>query len=406
MRFALLGNHPDGLQMAAALAATGRHELTVYTSQYLESAFIDHCGGRAKQVGDLEEVLADPGVEAVIVAGTPANRPAQLRRSLQSERHVLCVYPPDRTPDISYEAAMIQADTRHALFPILPDAPHPMLHRLAELARNPAGKCGELKLLRIEHAATGEFLLEPGEIHVKWALPGWDRLRAIGGEIAVVSALAPQEDLEPGQTLLLSGVFESGALFEAVFLADSPHAYWRASLVGTCGHAELFFPNGWEGPSFLTWPNDRGEPHEEYFPAWDPWPALATAFDKLVLGIRSPASVEEGITSNPTAPGTRYSELSTARPSWQDVIRALELDTSVRRSVTKRRADILEYPDATEETGFKGTMTLVGCGMIWVILLLLVLSFWKPWLGWFIVPVLAIFILLQGLRWFARRTHD
>ena len=93
-------------------------------------------------------------------------------------------------------------------------------------------------------------------------------------------------------------------------------------------------------------------------------------------------------------------------PSWQDVIRALELDDAARRSAAKRRAGTLEYPEASEEAGFKSTMTLVGCGMLWVILLLLFLSFWKPWLGWFIVPVLSVFLLLQGLRWIARRSPD
>src|SRR2546430_12578711 len=62
--------------------------------------------------GDMEEILADPTMDAVIVAGDSGQRPLQLRRALQSERHVLCVFPPDQSPDITYEAAMIQADTR------------------------------------------------------------------------------------------------------------------------------------------------------------------------------------------------------------------------------------------------------------------------------------------------------
>jgi predicted dehydrogenase len=404
MRFALLGTHPDGLGMAAALILTGRHELTAYTTSRLDETFLARVGPAARPVGDLEEVLADPAVEAVIVAGILANRPAQLRRSLQSERHVVCVYPPDRTPDVAYEAAMIQTDTRHVLFPILPDGLHPALLRLAELVRDKVGPIGEFKLLQVEHAASGSFVLEPSDSDEMWLLPDWSRLRVVGGEIAVVSALAAKEDLTPREPLLVSGVFESGAAFQATYLADSSKSKWSARVGGTHGRAELLFPHGLQGPSFLTWRDERGELHEDYFPAWDPWPALAAAFESLIQGNRS-AAPNEGITPSPR-PQSAYSLLSTLRPTWQDVIRALELDTAVRRSVAKRRADILEYPDATEETGFKGTMTLVGCGLIWVILLLLVLSAWKPWLGWFIVPVLAIFILLQGLRWFARRTQD
>ena len=54
---------------------------------------------QTRRVSDLEEVLADPAIEAVIVAGAPAVRPAQLRRALQSERHVLCVHPADDSPE-------------------------------------------------------------------------------------------------------------------------------------------------------------------------------------------------------------------------------------------------------------------------------------------------------------------
>ena len=85
MRFALLGSHPDGLALADSLLATGRHELIAYTAAPPGAA--DRWGAAGLR-GDLEEVLADPAVEAVIVAGTPVNRPQQLRRALQSERHV------------------------------------------------------------------------------------------------------------------------------------------------------------------------------------------------------------------------------------------------------------------------------------------------------------------------------
>src|SRR5262249_12641743 len=149
---------------------------------------------------------------------------------------------------------------------------HPALRRLAEFARNSDGYLGGLKMLQVEHAATGEFLLESGEIYVKWALPGWDRVRAIGGEIAVISALSPQQDLEPGQTLVLTGVFANGGLFEVTFVADAPPGCWRAAAIGSRGRANLLFPQGWHGPSFLTWRDENGEWHEEYFSAWDPWP--------------------------------------------------------------------------------------------------------------------------------------
>src|SRR5262245_29554353 len=108
MRFALLGNHPDGLALATALAASGRHELLVYSGPAAGAGELRARGMVLRTTGDMEEVLAAPAVEAVIVASRAGNRAEHLRRALQSERHVLCVHPADRSPDIAYEAAMIR----------------------------------------------------------------------------------------------------------------------------------------------------------------------------------------------------------------------------------------------------------------------------------------------------------
>ena len=134
MNFALLGDHPDGVDMARALVDSGRHRILACTTTLDED--VRRClGGDIQRVGDVEEILADPTIEAVIVAGHPTLRATQLRRSLQSERHVLCVHPPDQTPEIAYEAAMIRKDTGCALLPLLPEATHPAICRLAEFVR-------------------------------------------------------------------------------------------------------------------------------------------------------------------------------------------------------------------------------------------------------------------------------
>src|SRR4051812_12660669 len=117
MRFALLGDHPDGLDLAHALLETGRHEILVYSGSPLVRERLHRWGLEPRFVGDLEEVLADPAVDAVIIAESPTLRPQQLRRALQSERHVLCVYPPDQRPDVGYEAALLQHDVRKRLLP-------------------------------------------------------------------------------------------------------------------------------------------------------------------------------------------------------------------------------------------------------------------------------------------------
>lgn len=388
MRFALLGDHPDGIDLACALVQSGRHRLLAFTTTPTEEV-LQRLGGEARRIGDVEEILADPAIEAVIVAGRVEVRPAQLRRALQSERHVLCVHPADQSPEIAYEAAMLRNDTGCVLLPLLPEATHPAFQRLAEFVRRKDGDnapLGTFRLLQVERGVAEEVLdgvWIPGH---KAAFPGWDILRTIGGEIQEVSAFAEEEELSEGQPVLIAGRFQRGGLFHVSLLPRERRPSWRLTVLGSDGRAELLFPQGWNGPALLDWCDAAGEPHEEYWQNWDPWPALIETFEQMV--------------ASPAAPESR-------RPlSWQDAIRALELDDAARRGVEKRRSTLLEYPEATEEVGFKGTMTLVGCALLWGVLLLLILSVWWPKLGFLIVPLIVVFLGLQLLRYFVPQQRE
>ena len=357
MRFALLGNHPDGLNMAAALRATGRHELAAYCGPKAGADLLQSQGWSGRLTGDLEEVLADPAVEAGIVAGPPATRAAQLRRALQSERHVLCVHPADQSPDAAYEASMIQGDTGRVLLPLLGGALNPAVRQLAAAIRQPAGPYGALKLIQWDCAAVGPVLLDGATAGFKPALPIWDVLRALGGEVAEVSAFAGAESVAADEPVLAAGRFASGAIFQATLLPGQAGATQRLTAFGAQGAVQLA---------------------DE--PGWSPWPALVEVF--------------EAATSPPTT-GKRPALAVT----WQDEVRALELDEAARRSVERRRASTLDYQEVSEEVGFKGTMTLVGCGLLWGLLLLLVLAAWDKRFLWLVVPTLVIFLGLQLLRW-------
>jgi hypothetical protein len=351
MRFALLGDHPDGLALAQAMVDSGRHQL-IAVSGVLDADRLTHLG-QPRRVSDVEEILADPAVEAVIVAGSMSVRELQLRRALQSERDVLCVHPADAKPDLAYEAAMIQADVKRRLAPLLPDALHPAVGRLGELIDRDGGRSpvGVFRLLTVERHEAGE------------AAAPWDVLRRLGGELGEVSAFAEGEALEDGRAVLVAGRFEMGGLFQAALLPGRPSSRWRLTVTGATGEATLTFPQGRGGPAFL----DVGGA-EEAWPAWDPWPAVLEAFESGAL-------------------------------SWQDEVRMLELDDAARRGVEKRRAQAMEYQEANEEVGFKGAMAMSGCALLWGVLLLLIVSVWVPWAGWVILPLLVGFIALQLLRY-------
>jgi hypothetical protein len=197
-----------------------------------------------------------------------------------------------------------------------------------------------------------------------------------------VSAFAAGEEPEAGEPVLLSGRFEAGGLFQVTLVPGQPSPRRRLVVVGSAGRAELLFPLGWQGPAFLDWRDEAGESREDHWEQWGPWPALVEAFEAAL--------------SRPAAPAGPV--------SWQDEIRCLELDDAARRSVGRRRASLLEYPEATEEAGFKGTMTLAGCGLLWAIILLVILAhflppqWWKP-LGWGIGALLVVFLGSQLLRY-------
>lgn len=416
MRFALLGDHSDGLDMAQALAESGRHALAVYCGPLAGLEALRRRGLEPPSVGDLEEVLADPAIEAVIVAGTSAVRAAQLRRALQSERHVLCVHPVAATPDAAYEAALLQADTGYALLPLLPEAEHPGLRRLAELARAWQGAAPPEapafdtipptrhrpadfpRVVEIERWAEEEILLDEGAEPRRPGLPGWEALRLIGGEVAEVFALTAAEELVEAEPLLLIGRFTSGGLWQATYLPGQAEPRYRLTLVLRAGRACLEFIGGWPGPARLNLTDANGVAHVEEWPAYHPWAALVGAFERAVVE----AEVRRRRPAAPTEPAAEALTKPQPQLGWQDEVRALELDDAARRSAARRRSSTLEHVEATEEASFKGTMTLLGCGLVWLSLVMLILSLWLPWLLWAIVPVFALFLAMQALRWVAK----
>jgi hypothetical protein len=198
----------------------------------------------------------------------------------------------------------------------------------------------------------------------------------------------------PGEPLLVTGRFLAGTLLQATWLPNQPHAFWRLALLSDQGRAELTFPDDWPGPATLRYRDAEGVQREETWPALNPWPALVETFDAAVAAWRSRRQAPQ--------PGTVDNICLTqplGRLGWLDAIRALELDDATRRSLHRRRASSLDFQEATEEAGFKGTMTLVGCGLLWLSLLLLIFSIWFPMLGWAILPIFGLFLVMQFLGW-------
>jgi len=268
---------------------------------------------------------------------------------------------------------------------------HPGVQRLAHFLRGEKKPAGKSHLIEMERwGSPGSIWLEPGAAPFEATFSGWDALRILNGEIAEVFGYASGEAIGFDSPVLIGGRFENGELFRATFLPGYCDVRWRLAVIGRRGRAELDFPSGWPGVGILRLHEENGNWQEERWEDWNPWPILVEKFARAIAeksnhmdGLAKPAAGEY--------------------PSWQDAIRCLELDDAARRSVERRRASTLEYQEATEEVGFKGMMTLIGCGMLWVMVLLVVLANWLPNLKLIVIPLLVLFLILQILRWFVPR---
>jgi hypothetical protein len=370
MRFAILGDHRDGWAVARALVASGRHELIRYQGPTPAEMLREDWPG-LRHTSDLEDVLADPQVEAVIVAGKPGERLDQLRRVLQSERSAFCVHPVDQKPDGAYEMNLLQGDTHQIVMPVLPEALHPQV----ESARQRLFSHGETSaapiLLDVEHRGVATLMFEGVESELGPSFPGWALLRQLGGEVEEVVGFAAGEQVTRAESVLVQG--RSSRFLFRVLYRPSRTALPPLTKV-------TFLSDGPDEQTLAFDPSDWGD---------SAWRSLVECFESAVGRLKTTPRATPG--SGPIGTGHGL--------SWQDEIRALELDDAVRRSIERRRAYTLEYQESGEDVGFKGTMTLVGCALIWLIPVLLLASAAFPQLGWLIVPVLLGFLGLQLLRW-------
>jgi hypothetical protein len=226
---------------------------------------------------------------------------------------------------------------------------------------------GVITLLQMTRKAAIEVPPADPGCERKPTFAGWDVMRTLGGEIGEVSAFAEAEEIRQSETALVGGRFERGGLFQMTFFAGDEECLIVVN--GSMGRAELYFPQGWRGPAFLSTQTQGGELKEEAWQDWNPWSPLVEALDDALN-----ASRDRGIATVPRVEerSATPSSDSLQSPKWEDEIRCLELDDATRRSIQRRRSSVLDYQEASEEVGFKGTMTLVGCALMWGLLALLV----------------------------------
>jgi predicted dehydrogenase len=334
MHFALLGMDEEALAFADALVADGRHQLTS-----VMGCSAPPFAPAAKSQPDLEEILADPAIELVVVGSAIGERGEHLRRAVQSECDVICAVPCAKSIELVYETAVVQAETKKVLLPLLPFAIHPRIAQLRSEIRSP------ITLIKWDL---------PGSTDGK-GFAGWTELRRLGGEITEVTAVEIATLPGAPNSMLITGRFENQGMFQVS--VDPTHSTERL-VVQTKEGAHT-----------------SDTKSESVAAMWRPF-------------------VEE-----------YESQRSGGQPklSWQDAVRHHELSDAMKRSLEKRRTESLDNQEVSAESASKGTLTLIGCGMIWLIVLIFGISIWVPWIRWAVVPILIGFLGLVLVRALGRR---
>ena len=141
------------------------------------------------------------------------------------------------------------------------------------------------------------------------------------------------------------------------------------------------WPGGLLGPAHLRWSDAQG-PHE--------------------LDIAAP-----GPSDGPLSELARAVAGQSHTPTWPDAVRAAELADGVFESLKRRRTVDVYRERRDELASFKGIMTSVGCGLIWLTLLVLIVvaageGLSIPGMKWLLAAlavVWVVFLGLQSLRW-------
>ena len=143
MNVVILGNGDEECEWA--------HWLLEQDDQRLVAAFPGFSGPGLDVVpraNDLDDLLARPGVDIVIVGGPIDLRGEYLRRSAAEGMAVICLHPPGADSEAYYQVALSRAETGAVIVPDLPLRLHPGIAKLKEALNS--GELGTFRGIRLE----------------------------------------------------------------------------------------------------------------------------------------------------------------------------------------------------------------------------------------------------------------
>jgi myo-inositol 2-dehydrogenase/D-chiro-inositol 1-dehydrogenase len=372
MNVLILGSGEEELAWARWLTGRAEHRLDAALPGFSDPAL-----ARVPAPRDLEDALARPRIDLVIVGGPLESRAEYLRRAAAEGFALICLHPPALDSEAYYQVALSRHETGAVIVPDLRLRLHPGVRTLAQVLAE--SELGEFRALRME-TASGSSLDLARVVFARSV----DVIRALLGEIEALTATGDPPGTSPELDLIVQ-LRSAGAQRAEVRAWAGPAEPIRLSLVASGGVVTLECDPAFQQTARLI-RHTSGQADQTL--ELEPWDSHAALLGVLLasLGRRSDADLPS--------------------PNLLDGTRAMELAEATVRSLRRGRTIDLHYEAITEEATFKSIMTSTGCLIFIASLLALPLAMAGPPLGmrwtlfipYVIPPILVIFVVMQTLR--------
>jgi myo-inositol 2-dehydrogenase/D-chiro-inositol 1-dehydrogenase len=377
MNVLILGNGIEGLGWARWLLASGAHRLDAAYPGFSDSGLSGVPAPR-----DLDDALARPGIDVVVVGGPIELRGEYLRRAAAEGLAIICLHPPGEDSEAYYQVSLSRAETGAVIVPDLPLRLHPGVSALRQAEAD--RELGEFRGLRIESPSGGEGIDLARAVVPRLV----DVVRALLGEIEALTATGDPPGDHPDLDLVVQ-LRTAGARRAEIRIRSGAGGPAHLTLQGTSASLTLEFDPRFQEPARLV--------------------RQQTASAETLTPL-APWSAHEAIFAVLAAACDRQARLNPPSPSLHDGTRAMELAEATVRSLRRGRTVDLYYEPISEEATFKSVMTSTGCVIFLIALVLLPLALAGPPLGWnwtifiayLIPPMLVLFVVLQTLRFAVR----
>jgi len=424
MNFALLGHDPLLAGLARNLASDERHRLRwacaigEFRGELLATI------PNIELVDEWESLAGEAALEAVILAAPrPESEPTRtgpegasdepVRRLAQAGKHLLVVRPEDLSLVTCYELARICDETGSVVLPISTDLLHPALAPFGNPAE--AARVGPVRHVTLQRflregpgrdRANGKPILESGDgCNPPALLNQFARdvflLRFVAGEISHVNVLPSPARSERPPSAPSDAGNDTAPTSLCVSMANrhGTMTTWTAVSSRTIPPGAQLTVKSDRAVTTCHWTDlsagvdvkieTAQGVHSERFGPWDP---AANALDQFVRAVAGPRPCS----------------------GLSDATNCIDLADAAGRSMRRGRTVELSQEAQTEAGSFKGTMAAVGCGLLGCVLMALVVTAVAEGLGvgwihyaWYgIVPLLAVFLVLQLLGLIVPRTEN